>query len=404
MRGTRLLTALVTTAFLSALLVSAPAQASTATIAPQSSAVPGKPGDIITATPSVFYFDPLKATRPNAHIERLVYVSTGFDGKKTRVSATLITPKKKWIGVGKRPLVAYAPGTQGMDERCGPSRLGAAGEEYEGLFMAGLLARGYQIVLTDYEGLGEPGDHPYVNHKVLGKNVLDSVRAARKSPTNATPAKSPVFIVGYSEGGNAAAGALEMWPTYAPELNVKAGYAGAVPADLSRVATGLDGSLYAAFGLYAILMVDRSFPELNVRDLVNEKGLAELDKADKSCLLDALPAFAFKKTSSFTKDGSSLNTHLQRKDIAAALESLRLGKKKVNVPVLVGHSVADDVVPYAQGRDMARNWCAKGSKVRFSTTLAPTHIGGAVGMQPELFAFLEARTKNLPFISNCGWF
>ena len=95
---------------------------------------------------------------------------------------------------------------------------------------------------------------------------------------------------------------------------------------------------------------------------------------------------------------------LQRPDIAATLESLRLGKGRPDVPVLVAHTTLDDVVPYAQGRDFARSWCRNGANVSFQPSLAPTHIGGAVSSFPKAFAFFEARVAGLPAVSNCGLF
>jgi len=41
-----------------------------------------------------------------------------------------------------------------------------------------MLARGYVVVATDYEGLGDPGVHPYLVGVSEAYAVLDSVRAA----------------------------------------------------------------------------------------------------------------------------------------------------------------------------------------------------------------------------------
>jgi alpha-beta hydrolase superfamily lysophospholipase len=366
--------------------------------------ISGQPGDVIKAESSSFYLDPLKALKADARVQRLMYVSTTAGGSKDAVTGTMITPRSPWLGRGERPLVSYAVGTQGMADRCAPSRQLAAGSEYEGLFIKGLLLRGYAVVVTDYEGLGTPGTHAYVNSIALGRNVLDAARAATRLETDRVSKTAPVLIAGYSEGGNASAGALEQHGAYAPDVNVKAGYAGAVPADLTKVAPNLDGSLYAAFLLYSVKALDASYPELGIPSLLNPAGNAALAKADGSCLLDGLPAFAFKASAPLTADGSPVTTFLSRPDIAAVLESLRLGKGTPDVPVLVAHTTLDDVVPFAQGRDFARSWCRNGAKVSFQPSLAPTHVGGAVSSFPKAFAFFEARVAGLPATSNCGLF
>lgn len=398
----RVLVSAVITAFIAAFMVAVPAHADDFYTPPAS--ISGQPGDVIKSSPGDFHFDPLKVTRPDARIQRLMYVSTGWTGQKTAVSGTLITPKKPWKGKGIRPLIAYAPGTQGMDTRCAPSILSSEGTEYEGIFLAGLIARGYQVIMTDYEGLGIAGNHPYVHAKVLGQNVLDSARAARRVNDDATPAKAPVFISGYSEGGNAAAGAAEHAKAYAPDVNLKAVYAGAVPADLAKLATSVDGALLASVLLYAVAALDHSHPELKLMDLLNDKGVQAVEKAKTTCVVDGVAEFALQKSSQFTKDGSTITDNLSRPDIAAALDAMKLGQGKPPVPTLVGQSLFDEVVPFAQNRDMARSWCRKGAKVRFSTTVVPTHIGGAVAMQPEVYAFFGQRTRGGHFFANCGWF
>jgi alpha-beta hydrolase superfamily lysophospholipase len=366
--------------------------------------VAGSPGDVIRAEPSAFYLDPLRALRADARVQRLMYVSTDARGRKDAVTGTMITPRSPWVGKGERPLISFAVGTQGMADACAPSRQLAAGSEYEGLFIKGLLLRGYSVVVTDYEGLGTPGTHAYVNSRSLGRNVLDAARAATRLDADRVSRTAPVFVAGYSEGGNASAGALEQHRAYAPDVNLKAGYAGAVPADLAKVAPNLDGSLYAAFLLYSIASLDATYPELGISGLLNPAGRAAVDRAETTCLFDGLAAFPFARSTAYTADGSSVTSLLTRPDIAATLESLRLGTGRPDVPVLVAHTTLDDVVPYGQGRDMARSWCRNGATVSFQPSLAPTHIGGAVSSFPKAFAFFEARVAGLPAPTSCGLF
>jgi predicted esterase len=75
-----------------------------------------------------------------------------------------------------------------------------------------------------------------------------------------------------------------------------------------------------------------------------------------------------------------------------------------SVPTLVVHSALDDIVPYSQGRQMARDWCAQGATVQFSTSLVPSHVGGAIRAYPDAFAWLEGRFAGQRAPENCGWF
>ncbi|MCX6407500.1 MAG: hypothetical protein NTV28_11340 [Propionibacteriales bacterium] len=397
-RGRRLLLALAAT--LGAGLVAAPPASADDFYTPPAD-TSGAPGTVLRSEPSVFYLDPLKALRAPADVTRVMYTSANAKGP-TVVTGTILKPKTAWFGVGERPVVAYAVGTQGMADRCAPSRQLAAGTEYEGAFIKGLLARGYTVAVTDYEGLGTPGVHPYVDARSLGRNVLDSVRAAQR--LGIVTSTAPVLVSGYSEGGNAAAGALELASSYAPELKLKGGYAGAVPADLARLAPKLDGSPYALFLGYAVAALDDAEPQLRIRDLLNTRGTEFLDRVLDTCIVDGILPGAFTRTSTLTKEGRPISDYLSRPDIAAALAERRLGAVRPSVPSLVSHSGLDDVVDYGQGRDMARSWCSQGAKVRFQTLVTPTHVGGFVSGFPSAFAFLEGRVAGTPFVSNCGTF
>ncbi len=361
----------------------------------------GRPGRVLKAEPSTFYLDPLQAVPAPAEAQRIMYTSRDARGRRTAVTGTLLSPTVPWTGPGARPLVSFAVGTQGMADRCAPSRQLAAGSEYEGGFISGYLARGYTVVVTDYEGLGTPGVHAYVNTRALGNNVLDAARAATRVGSDAVPRSAPVYLAGYSEGGNAVGGALQRHATYAPDVNLEGGYAGAVPADLARVAPPLDGSLYAAFLLYSVAALDADYPRLAISDLLNREGRRAVRQAARTCTSDGLAPFAFTRSADLTRSGRSIVSFLSRPDIARVLRSLRIGTVAPDVPVLVTHTRLDDVVDFDQGRDAARRWCDEGATVAFRPGLAPTHVGGAVESYPKAFGWIEARVQGLPAPSTC---
>jgi hypothetical protein len=126
-----------------------------------------------------------------------------------------------------RPLIGYAIGSQGLADRCAPSKQLADGTEYEAGAIRAMLERGWVVALTDYPGLGTPGDHTYVVGQANGRAVLDSMRAARKLPQAGLADDGPLALFGYSEGGGATGAAVELQPTYAPDLPLKGAAVGA---------------------------------------------------------------------------------------------------------------------------------------------------------------------------------
>lgn len=400
-RRTALLARALVIAVVAAVLVGLPTQSARAATDFYSTpaTLPAHNGDLVRQESSSFYLDPLKALKAPANVTRIMYRTTDRNDTPIAVTGTVLVPKTAWIGLGQRPLVAYAVGTQGLGDSCAPSRQLAAGSEYEGLFIQGLLARGYAVVVTDYQGLGTEGLHTYMSRVVQGRAVLDSLRAAQRAGVG-IPAAGPVAITGYSQGGGSAASAAEQAASYAPELKLKGTVAGAVPADLGIVAKQLDGSLYWGFLGYALDGLAASYG-LDKTPYLNANGVATLKALETECTIETIAKHPFVSTGSLTATGQSATAMLQQEPFKSIVGAQLIGTLKPNAPVLVTHSLLDDVIPYAAGKQLAKRWCGKGANIRLETGVAPTHVGGAVESYPKSFAFLEARFAGIPQISNC---
>lgn len=363
--------------------------------------VPARPGTVLRSEPMDFFLDPARVVRAPGTARRVMYASTDRAGRPVAVTGSVLVPSTPWRGTGARPLVAFAVGTQGMADRCAPSRQLAAGSEYEGAFLAGLLSRGYAVAVTDYEGLGTPGVHTYMARRSQAAAVLDMARAARNLPSSGVPADGPVALAGYSQGGGASAAAVELAPAYAPELRVVGAVSGAVPADLATVGEWLDGGPYAAFALYAVGGLAAAH-DIDLTSLLDEEGLRRVHQAEEECVGDSLPRHAFVRSTGLTRDGRSLAAYFDEEPWRSVLSDNVIGERRPAAPVLVTHALADDVIPYAVGLDLAKRWCERGVTVRFSTTAVPTHVGGAVPSFTEEYAFLEARMAGVPALSTCS--
>ncbi|MGW5715990.1 alpha/beta fold hydrolase [Amycolatopsis sp. NPDC003865] len=398
----RALSAAVAT--ISVLVLATPGASAASFYDPPSPLPAGGDGDVIRHEASTFYIDPVKLIKADANVQRIMYRSTDTHGSPIAVTGTVLTPRTAWKGAGVRPVVSYAVGTQGEGDGCAPSKALAAGFEYEGPFIAGLLTRGYGVVVTDYEGLGTPGDHTYVNRAAEGHAVLDAIRAAQRLPEAGLPDDGPVAIAGYSQGGGASAAAAELQPSYAPELKLKGAYAGAVPADLASVAKNLDGHYAFGFLAFAMVSMNYAYPELNIPALLNARGKQVFEQVRTECTVEAIAAHAFTQSAELTNDGRPVTGFLGEEPYASRVAEQKIGRLKPSAPVLIVHSALDDIVPYAQDRDLGRTWCGKGVKVQFSTSLVPTHVLTAVRAFPEAFAWLEGRFAGLPAVSNCGLF
>ena len=147
---------------------------------------------------------------------RAVYTSvSGVDGGRREVSGAFFVPRGTPPENGW-PLISLAHGTTGIGNNCGPSRqpdlMGYAP------MVESFLADKYAVALTDYEGLGESGSHPYLEPRTEAFNTIDAVRAMREI----TPAVSARWVaVGYSQGGQAVWAADELNSYYGIGLQLQ---------------------------------------------------------------------------------------------------------------------------------------------------------------------------------------
>ncbi|MCE1177419.1 MAG: lipase family protein [Micrococcales bacterium] len=360
--------------------------------------IPGTPGTVIRTEPATNLLDPLGLSAAFYDAKRVMYASRDREGRPIAVTGTVIVPRAPYVGLSSRPLVSYSVGTQGMADRCAPSRQMAEGFEYESLFFQNLLNRGYAVAMTDYQGLGTPGTHTYMNRQVQGQAVLDMARAAQRLGNGLT-GTSPVGFMGYSQGGGGAASAAELAGAYAPELRVKGTVAGAVPADLGKVGESLEGGLWATFLDFATVGLAAGY-HIDMDPILNDKGEAMARQVEGECVFD-FAKHAFQKSAQLTEDGRSLTETMKSEPFASVIADNRIGNRKPTAPVLISHSMLDDTIPYGVGRQLAKDWCAKGVNVRFSPNVGPAHVGGMPPSATEALSFFEARFAGFPQVSNC---
>jgi len=357
---------------------------------------------------------------------RIMYKSTDSTGNPVAVTGAYLEPAAAWKGPGSRPLVVLAPGTMGQGDQCTtslalqyPLILGAGGGQttlsigYEILAMYQLLAKGLAVIQTDYPGLGTTDRlHTYVNRVDEGHAVLDAARAAKALPNTSITAQSAVGLYGYSQGGGAVASAAELQSSYAPEVALTATYAGAPPADLTKVTAAIDGTeLVGALGwaVNGFIQTDPGLQSLAGKYL-SSAGKAALTDLSTMCVGDALFGYGFKSSTSWTTGGQSLA------DIVQAEPSLRnfidqqfIGARKPTGVVRVATGVADDLVPHGQARTMAVDWCRLGGQVVYAPILLPSvgdpllnHFGPLLTDQGMAVAWLGDRLAGQPAASNCA--
>ncbi|MFI5983910.1 lipase family protein [Streptomyces sp. NPDC051555] len=361
--------------------------------APAAAAQPtGRPGDVVAVAPSAFH--PLPDQPTNTRAWKVHYRSTTADGTPNVVSGTVIVPQDGRSG--PRPLVTYAVGTVGLDDSCAPSNNLPKGTSMEANLLQQLTARGWAVVVTDYEGLGTPGLHTYTVGRSAGHAVLDAARAAQRLPEAGLSASGPVGIMGYSQGGQASSWAAELQDSYAPELQVKGTATGGVPADLLKVAAANDGSYGSGLVFMAAAGQDAAFPELELDSYLNPAGRTLVDQLKTTCVAAGAVTGSFKRIADMTTTNP-----LSQPDWQARLNQSRLGGSAPAAPVYQYHALGDELIPYAVGKQLRADWCAKGADVDWTTIWIGGHVTGAISQSLAAGNWLADRFAGRPTTGNC---
>ncbi len=345
-----------------------------------------QPGEVIRSEPMDAYLVP--GVRIRAHAWRVLYRSTSATGEPTAVSGTVMIPCGRRRG--PRPLLGYAVGTHGIGDAAAPSRLLVRGLEWEAGLIAMVLARGWAVAITDYQGLGTPGDHTYMVGRALGPNILDVMRAARTLAPDELPVQGPAAIIGYSEGGAAAAWAAQLQPTYAPDVPLKAVAAGAAAADVESAGPSLDGTFFSFFIAYGGIGYAAAYPELDLDSYLTPMARAGIERLRESTLVQAVVSGPrFIRAADLTQPNV-----LELPEWRARLRENRLGTIAPAAPVLLHHARRDQIVSFVQSVNLRDDWKRIGADVRLYVTRGGVdHISGAVAGTPIALDWISRRLE-----------
>ncbi|WP_328330936.1 lipase family protein [Kribbella sp. NBC_00382] len=314
--------------------------------------------------------------------------STDAKNRPVTVISTVIVPLIPYLG--QRPLLSYQPATDSLGDQCNPSYTLRTGLEKELPLLALGVAKGWAVVVTDYQG---PRD-AYGAGRMEGHAVLDGIRATLASPEAGLTPTTKVGIWGYSGGGLATGWAAELQPSYAPELNLVGVASGGTPADLAAAGRQMDGGPFSGLFLAAAIGVTREYPELLT--IFNAKGNQLIAAMDDLCVTEEA-LYTFQSVKQYSDSPDPLSEPIARQ----VLTTNKMGANAPKAPVYLYHSKFDELIPWAVGKSLNDAWCAKGTKVAMYTDYASEHNVLAVTGAPAAVAYLNARFLGLKAPSTC---
>ena len=371
MRRIVAVTVSVVVSVVAAITVAAPAMAAAPAVP---AALKGAaPGTLVTKTPI--------AAPSGAKAWKVSYHSRAVDGHDVTVTGLVVAPAGA-APKGGRPVVTWAHGTTGIADQCAPSRAAAAASALP--YVDEMLAAGYVVAATDYEGLGSSGVHPFLVGQSEGRGVLDAARVAAAIP--AAHASDRVLVFGHSQGGQAALFAGELAPSYAPELHVLGVAAAAPAADVEHILP-LAGSVRGSAGYVALaaLGFDAAYPDANVLQILTPEARQRAQIGLTECSGAVLQAFSGDHAALFAADP------LADPKLAAILHENSAGNQRTTAPILVVQGTADATILKPLTDGFVTKACAAGDRIDYRTYDGADHGTVIVAAKSDVLAWLAAR-------------
>lgn len=316
------------------------------------------------------------------------YLSTDTKGTPKANIATVIQP---WVHQNK--LVSYQTAYDGLDADCAPSYAFATGINppfYEEAAMLPLLLAGYTVVSADYEG----PQYQWAAGVNSGHGVLDGVRAAQS--LTGLSATTPTALWGYSGGALASQWANELADDYAPELNIVGVAAGGVPANIEAIARAIDGTALSGVYFGATVGLSRAYPEINVDQLLNDKGKAAFETLGRQCIAEFTLQFAFQHM----RDYVTVPELLDVPAIKQVIAENTMGQRVPSAPTYIYQGTNDELAITPPVDTLVKTYCGMGAKVQY-VKIPGEHITTAGTGVPGALAYVQARLNGSPAPSSC---
>lgn len=342
---------------------------------------------------------------------KVMYASTTLTGRRIAVTGMVVVPNGKTPSGGWK-LLSVAHGTTGIADDCAPSRtdlprpagqqlpytVRIANVDFDRLPQAGYLKAGYVMAMTDYEGLGTPGVHPYLVGPSEGRGVLDAARAARQLPK--TPVGKTFAIWGYSQGGHAAAWANDLAASWTPDLHLTGTVAGGPVSEMNLVANTLATTKMEPSLLFMLVAgYAAAYPQLHPSDVLTPAGIQVMKRFEESCNAFRTAARG-KPLSTLVKPGFTKNTTWQA--LLGRSNPAQYGSKPPKSPLLILHSADDEVVPVFLSKVMFDRMCTIGWTVdRRVYHNGKGHVAEVVNAMDDGLPWLNARMAGEKAKSGC---
>lgn len=363
-----------------------------------------RPGTVLRA-------EPVQGAPAGIQMYRFIYTSTDLDGNIIPVSGLYTAPTSPPPAEGF-PLIGFAHGTTGVGRMCGISHTPLQPETpaYSAWVphIKPLVEQGWAVVATDYSGMGAPGPASYLVGPLEARGILDSMRAVLNPAieigrVRVDPTKLAIY--GKSQGGEAAISAMELAPSYAPDLTIAGGvslapgFTPALQGVLNTVANNPTSTTQNMFVLLIAKSFADNYPELvDLDEILSEAGQERVALLESHCGSDLSARVSDVPLSQLINSPVAPG-------LVTALGRAMPGSTPLTMPEMVVQGLEDVTILPQFTHAIVMSQCAAGDTVFYVRYTNDDH--GSLNFQarlhdPSVLDWIRDRWAGLPAPNNCA--
>ena len=378
----------------------------------------------------------IKTSIKGAQAWKIAYISSDVGERKTIATALIIAPVGPAPKEG-RPILAWAHGTTGSAQNCGPSQIIDPTRELNEYFLMDgnswtdfgipngqeFINEGYVVVATDYQGLGGGGKHQYAVAGTNGRDVINAARAA--SSMKVVGAGKKTILYGWSQGGGATIAAASLLDyqalqgTAADNLQYL-GYVALAPDDVAAMLPDLPTDetgaaqlmndftqanvpnvfLFAHF-IMGLWGTQAAYPDLKLTNVLTDEGARVADKLSSNKCVHAM-------ADSFTYAYADQYKSLLKPQATNALAWVKafvegsVKPVKPAAPIIIYWGTKDTAVPPVMHELYQKQMCAMGANVgRIQLPGEQTHFATPGVSAPLYLDWVKDRINGKPLANGC---
>jgi hypothetical protein len=335
---------------------------------------------------------------------QLLYRTTSATGRPIATVTTLLLPRAP--ASGPRRLLSYQTAEDSLTTSCAPSftmrggNNGGSTQWAESQEVTYGLAHGWDVVVPDYQG---PRSEWAVG-PIEGRTTLDSITAVEHfGRAQLEGSRTEVGMIGYSGGSIPTLWANALARRYAPRIHlVAAASGGNVPNPIENLAK-VNGGPFAGTLIGVSVAVNRAYPQLRLRAILNAKGraLAAKDGSDASGCAGSVTNAPGGTVAQYT--------HYRTPRALEALPRVRRVYKKLDLiggplpeaPSYLYNAIHDELAIILPVDQLVARDCARGAKIDYYRDPVGEHLTGAGAYVAPAFQYLAARFAAKPAPDTC---